>query len=184
MEPTESGSHWQTLDRFLELRSRWTTLIGEHLATEQGEVLEYWRVERADSAIVLPILQQQWLLPLPQYRPGVGAATLDFPGGRVPADKTPLAVVPLILEKELGVQADAIAQITPINATGWAVNSSFSNQRLYGFVAQLQPDANLPADRIGSRYPISHTGMRDLRQVLHCSQCRALLLEWWLQQGN
>jgi 8-oxo-dGTP pyrophosphatase MutT (NUDIX family) len=175
-------SHWRVQDRFLELRSRWTTLIGEHLETEQGEQLEYWRVERADSAIVLPIHRDALLLPAPMYRPGISAATWDFPGGRVPAGETPIHVAPRILRKELGVAPSAIAQITPLNETGWAVNSSFSNQRLYGFVAQLQPEATLLPTAVS--YPLTETGLRDLLQLLTCLQCRAVLLEWLLSRRS
>ena len=71
-------------DRCLNLETR-LTLIGEHLGIEQGQLLEYWRVERAHSLIVLPLLESRLrlLLPEPMYRPGVGTATLDFPRGRV-----------------------------------------------------------------------------------------------------
>jgi len=43
------------LSRFVEMRSRWLTVIGENLEEDQGQVLEYWRVEKADSVIILPI---------------------------------------------------------------------------------------------------------------------------------
>jgi hypothetical protein len=77
---------WQVQDRFLELHSRWVTLIAEHWQDAQGQRLEYWRIEKADSVIVLPIqkdalAQPQILLPPASYRPGVGRVTLDFPGG-------------------------------------------------------------------------------------------------------
>jgi hypothetical protein len=170
---------WKTLDRFLDLRSRWMTLIGEHLETETGEVLEYWRVERADSAIVLPLWQHHLLLPLPMFRPGVGEATLDFPGGRVPTGKTAAEVVSEILSKELGIPAEAIERLEPVNSQGWAINSSFSNQRLYGFVAQLHSDASVSAALLGARYPATAAGVGELLQQLSCLQCRAVLLEWW-----
>jgi hypothetical protein len=32
---------WQVHDRFLDLKTRWLTLIGEHWNTDQGEQLEY-----------------------------------------------------------------------------------------------------------------------------------------------
>ena len=36
------------LNRFVEMRSRWLTVIGENLEDDQGQILEYWRVEKAD----------------------------------------------------------------------------------------------------------------------------------------
>ncbi|MBD2021250.1 NUDIX hydrolase [Leptolyngbya sp. FACHB-36] len=173
-----SQQSWRVHDRFLELRSPWVTLLGEHLETEQG-VLEYWRVEKANSAVILTIEDNQFVLPLPMYRPGIGRATLDFPGGRVPEGKLPDDVATSILQRELGVEAGTIVQLTSLSSAGWAVNSSFSNQRLYGFVAQLQSGA-VQADCV--RYPTIDAGVRDLLHTLACLQCRAVLLEWWRHQ--
>ena len=170
---------WQTRDRFLELRSQWLTLIGEHLQDPQGQRLEYWRIEKADSVIILPLHNQQLLLPSPTFRPGLGTATLDFPGGRVPSDQSPGAAAPDILRRELGVPIDAIAQLTPLNPQGWAVNSSFSNQKLYGVVAELQSNAEIPPDCLGSSHRADSEGVQSLLQDLHCLQCRSVLLEWW-----
>ncbi len=174
-------SPWQLCDRFLELHSPWLTVVGEHLQDHQGRQLQYWRVEKADSVIILPLQAQHLLLPDPTYRPGVGAATLDFPGGRVPADGSPLTTAPVILQRELGLPEGAIDTLTPINSQGWAVNSSFSNQKLYGFIASLTPNPSLLANSQLSCYPTTSKGIQDLLQVLTCLQCRALLLEWWLQ---
>ncbi|MBD1910791.1 MULTISPECIES: NUDIX hydrolase [unclassified Leptolyngbya] len=172
---------WQFDDRFLEMRSRWFTLIGEHWHDHQGTPLEYWRVERAHSVVIIPIQAGQFLLPPAQFRPGVKHATLDFPGGRllegVPADE----VAVRILGRELGVKEGAIAQLTPINPNGWIVNSSFSNQQLFGFVAHLTPDVPIPESQIGSTYTVNHQGVQNLLTDLLCLQCRALLLDWWLQ---
>ncbi|MGD1716747.1 hypothetical protein [Dapis sp. BLCC M172] len=66
---------------FVEIRSPWMTLIGEHLQDNQGQIIDYWRVEKADSVIILTIQSEQLLLPIATYRPGLGKKTLDFPGG-------------------------------------------------------------------------------------------------------
>lgn len=55
--PPDAQAPWQVQDRFLELHSRWMTLLGEHWLDAQGQRLEYWRIEKADSVIVLPIQQ-------------------------------------------------------------------------------------------------------------------------------
>ncbi|MGK7871955.1 MAG: NUDIX hydrolase [Xenococcaceae cyanobacterium] len=170
---------WQTRDRFLELRTPWLTLIGEHLQQTQGQILEYWRVEKADSVVILPIQNHQLILPPPTYRPGLGKSTLDFPGGRIPPGQQPSTVVPTILQRELGVAAEAIARLTPLNSQGWAVNSSFSNQKLYGFVAELLSTAKIPAHFVVGTYATTSPGIQSLLKSLTCLQCRAVLLEWW-----
>ncbi len=172
---------WQRGDRFLELKSRWFTLLGEHWLDHQGQALEYWRVERAHSVIVLPLWGNQILLPAPMYRPGIGTATYDFPGGRLPTGDSPETAAIAILQRELGVTTDAIAELTPLNPAGWAINSSFSNQQLYGWVAQLQPQWT-PSSLVGYRSAIDAAGIHNLLGILTCLQCRAVLLEWWVAQ--
>jgi hypothetical protein len=181
-----SEQSWQVYDRFLELHSRWITLIGEHLQDQHGEILEYWRIEKADSVIVLPIQSVDFassevnriLLPSPSYRPGLGQVTLDFPGGRVPQGKDPEQAVIATLKRELGIEAAEITELIPLNTRGWAVNSSFSNQKLYGFVAHIRDTSDLLPDSVAVTYPANSAGVEHLLQELNCLQCRAVLLEW------
>jgi hypothetical protein len=178
--PPDEPPPWQVQDRFLELHSRWMTLIGEHWLDAQGQQLEYWRLEKADSVIVLPIQpdhlgQSHILLPAASFRPGVGQVTLDFPGGRRLVGQTPEEAAIAILHRELGVNATAIAQVTPLNTSGWAINSSFSNQRLYGFIAQIDPATPLALATVA--YLANAAGVDQLLQQLTCLQCRAVLLE-------
>ncbi|MEB3281513.1 MAG: NUDIX hydrolase [Lyngbya sp.] len=173
-----SKSHWKLLDRFVEMRSAWLTLIGEHFQDEQGKNLEYWRVEKADSVVILTIKSDQFLLPVPSYRPGLDRVTLDFPGGRVPSDKTPENTVPNILKRELGIVPEDIIETTALNTEGWAINSSFSSQKLYGFAVIINPDAVIIPEKIGAIYPLISSGINNLLQDLTCLQCRAILLEW------
>jgi hypothetical protein len=174
---------WTKGDRFLDIRSHWLTLIGERYRDDQGRNLEYWRVERADSVIVLPIQANQLILPPKVFRPGVGLLTLDFPGGRMLKGKPPETTAIAVLQRELGVAAEAISFLMALNHEGWMVDSSFSNQKLYGFIAEIQPDFPLPANHVGTTYPATSTGVSDLLQDLTCLQCRMVLLEWWMRRG-
>ncbi|VXD15758.1 conserved hypothetical protein [Planktothrix serta PCC 8927] len=169
---------WKVVQPLVEILSPWVTVIAEQLQDDQGKILEYWRVEKADSVVILTLQNQTLLLPRPMYRPGVGKTTLDFPGGRVPSEQTPLETVPNILNKELGIQPSDIATIIALNSEGWAINSSFSNQNLYGFVAEILPDAVVNPEQIGATYPITNQGIEELLQDLVCLQCRGILLEW------
>lgn len=170
---------WKCLSRFVEMRSPWLTVIGERWETDEQQVVEYWRVEKADSVIILPIQGDRLLLPKPMYRPGLQQRMLDFPGGRVDP-KTAIAEVALeVLERELGITKNVIESLWPLNETGWAVNSSFSNQKLYGYVAAIQPDYPVSSDYLGTSYAINSKGIEQLLTDLTCLQCRAVLLEWW-----
>ena len=174
---------WQFKETILSLQSGWLTLFGEKLETPQGETLDYWRIEKADSIIVLPVYQQQLLLPPPVYRPGVGQFTWDFPGGRHSDDQSLDEAATAILERELGVVDSMVSSLSPINQIGWPINSSFSNQRLYGFVAELKPDAVLIPEKMGATYPLTTSDVQSLLDKLLCLQCRSLLMEWWMTGG-
>ncbi|MGL4498332.1 MAG: NUDIX hydrolase [Planktothrix sp.] len=174
----QSSDPWKLVQPLLEIPSPWVTVIAEQLQDNQGRILEYWRVKKADSVVILTIQNQRLLLPKPMYRPGVGKITLDFPGGRVAAEQTPLETVPIIVEKELGIKPCDIDKITPLNYQGWEINSSFSNQKLYGFVAEILPNILVDQDYLGATYPTTILGIEDLLKDLVCLQCRGILLEW------
>ena len=179
MQPNAQQT-WQVKDRFLEINSRWLTLVGEHLQDDRGEILEYWRIEKADSVIVLAIQGDRILLPKPSYRAGIDQTTLDFSGGRVIAGQNPQLAAIATLKRELGIEASAIAQLIPLNTEGWAVNSSFSNQKLYGFVAYIEPNVKLNPELLTVTYPATSDGVENLLKEITCLQCRAVLLEWIL----
>jgi hypothetical protein len=174
-----SHNQWQTLERFVEIRSPWLTLIGEKLLDEQQQILDYWRVEKADSVVIITIQNSQFILPKTTYRPGLGQATLDFPGGRVLPEQKVVDAVPQILNRELGIGELDIISLNPLNEKGWAINSSFSNQKLYGFVAEITSEITIKPEILNPViYPTNAIGIKNLLKDLTCLQCRALLLEW------
>jgi hypothetical protein len=175
-----SHNQWQILERFVEIRSPWLTLIGEKLKNEQEKILDYWRVEKADSVVIITMQNGQFILPKPIYRHGLGETTLDFPGGRVLPEQQVIDTVLQILVRELGISESDILNINPLNEKGWAVNSSFSNQKLYGFTAEIEPTVTINSDKLNlTVYPINGLGIKKLLKDLACLQCRAILLEWW-----
>jgi hypothetical protein len=192
-----SGNNtWTTLGTIAKIVTPWMTLLGERLVdttttSNQKQELEYWRVEKDDSAIALTLHRNKLVLPRPMYRPGVGTTTLDFPGGRVPncsgsgANRPPpspiflLDIVRQIIQRELGISDDAmIASIAPINEHGWPVNSSFNSQKLYGFTAVLDDSLELDEDNIVRYGTNSEDIQKLLSKDLLCLQCRSILLEW------
>ncbi|WP_201220242.1 NUDIX hydrolase [Halochromatium roseum] len=146
-------SDWQRLREIVRIDSDWVRLIAERWLCDKGQELEYWRVEKVDSVIVLPLYRQQLLCVRASFRPGIQRATLDFPGGRLPAGQQPLELAPLLLERELGVTPTALQRTEPLNQAPWVINSAFSNQGLWGIVAEIDPDHPLLATHIGQRAP-------------------------------
>lgn len=173
---------WTLRDTLCTWTTKWFSLHGEHLETEDGTLLEYWRVTRADSAIALAIHQGALLLPPATYRPGIARSTLDFPGGRIGPEQTPASAARAALRRELRATPGHIAALTPLNAHGWPVDSAFSSQHLFGFVAELHDTFAPPASV--ARFTTDAAGLAALEQRLHCLQCRALLREWQALRGR
>lgn len=194
---------WSLHSRLCDLKTPWFRLLGERLQPSEGQAVDYWRVERAYSVIVVPQQGDRLILPPPQYRPGAGVATWDFPGGRWPEAQSLAEASYAILERELQVVPEAVLSLQPLNPDGWWVNSSFSNQKLYGVQARIAPDAVIPPAAIGAVYLLpsdaatpsdttitgldpstsppstfpSHGSLADLDRQLDCLQCRMVLAQ-------
>ncbi len=171
-------NEWRLLKEFVCTTSKWVTLIGEQWLCDKGKVLEYWRVEKVDSVIVLPVHKGKLLTAKLTFRPGVRRETMDFPGGRLPTGKSPVDIVPMLLERELGVPAAKIVNISPLNTEKWDINSSFSNQGLWAFVADIDESWKPVKSLIGLQASANAIGINLLLNRLDCLQCRAVLLEW------
>ena len=163
---------------FCDLKTPWFRLIGEHLENDRGDILDYWRVERSDSVVILPLYRDTWILPPAIHRPGAGVVTWDFPGGRALADLSLRESALVILERELQIPRDRVQVCKPLNPDGWWINSSFSNQKLYGFVAEIDERIELNPETIGVVYSIDDSKL--LLEQLTCLQCRSLLQQWIL----
>jgi hypothetical protein len=169
---------WECKGTIATISSPWLTLYAERWRDEQGRDLEYWRVEKAHSLIVLPLLGERILLPPAQFRPGLGRATLDLPGGRVPPERAPLDAAPSILTRELGLDPAAISELYLLNESGWPVNSSFSNQCLFGAVARIEPATRIDPAHLHRGYAHNQAGLQELLADLDCLQCRAVIYEY------
>lgn len=156
---------WRKIRRIRKITSKWVNVYADELVDNDGNHLEYWHVDRADSAIVVVRQGSEFVLPEPQYRPGVGKATLDFAGGRITDDETPTQAAARLVKKELGTNPPVLK---PVNSQPLLVDSSFSNQKVYGFVTELPADASPKGERLTAE---------QLLGQLECMQCRSILLE-------
>lgn len=173
---------WSLEDRFLALTTHWVALVGERYTDHRGQRLEYYRVERSDSVIVLPVHGDGLLTASPSFRPGIGETTLDFPGGRIgerPLDEAAQNV----LLKELNLPATMLQGLEPMTRHGWPVDSSFSDQRLFGMIAELRSEP-LPAEATCECFPLTPQGKADLLLRMDCAQCRLVLFHHLLGREN
>lgn len=172
---------WERGERVATVESPWVRLIAERWRDDAGRELDYWRVEHAHSVIVAAVQGGRLLLPRQQFRPGLGRATLDLPGGRLPAGASPLDAAVAIAARELGLPPGAVGAPRQLNRDGWPVNSSFSNQLLFGVMAVVDPAAapSLPYEAA----PADRDGLTALLRRLECLQCRAVVMELLLAAG-
>lgn len=175
---------WKTINTFVQIESPWLTLIGENVHDESQQKLEYWRVEKADSVIALPIYNDQIVLAQPYYRHGIQEMTYDFPGGRKGSGDELKKTVFDILKRELAIDKREIESVSSINDEGWNINSSFSNQKLFGFVAEISSSFQFKNLQNIHLFPLSEKNINKLLLKLNCLQCRALLLEWYYRKNK
>lgn len=174
-------SHWERGETIVTIASPWVRLIAERWRDDAGRPLDYWRVERVPSLIVAAVQAGRLLIPAPQFRPGLGRPTLDLPGGRLAAGQAIPDAAAAIVGRELGLPPGAIAGLRRLNERGWPINSSFSDQLLYGVVAEIRPDVapTLPHERVAA----DRAGLAELLGRLECLQCRAVVLELLVAAG-
>lgn len=168
---------WRVVSKFVEIKSRWLTLIGEKIEDNQGKILDYWRVEKDDSLIIITKYKNFLVLPKPTFRLGINQFTLDFAGGRVRKNDNLEEVAYNILRRELNLRQEQINFITPINHDGFLVNSSFSNQKLWGFFCEIKSEIFLDDLSVGAIYSLESGDYQRLLDDLGCLQCRCLLFE-------
>jgi hypothetical protein len=178
MENNKTNTEWRLLREFVRTVTHWVTFIGEQWICDKGKEIEYWRVEKVDSVIVLPIHRGMLLTAKPTFRPGVGRQTLDFPGGQLPEGTSPIDIVSILLQRELGVPTAELINIQALNTSKWNINSSFSNQGLWAFVVLIADSWSVPKSMIGLRVTADKEGSNTLLKELDCLQCRAVLIEW------
>jgi ADP-ribose pyrophosphatase YjhB (NUDIX family) len=173
---------WQLEDRFLYYHTRWVSFYGEHYTDSEGSRLEYYRVEKAPSVIVLPVQEGRIYAAPWQYRAGVGRATLDFPGGRVDEEAGVEVSARSILQRELGVPPNEV-EIELFYENGLLLNSAFSDQKLYAAAARISPSFTIAEEQTGGMWPLDGDGLSRLLGELECAQCRLALLEYLRRSG-
>lgn len=167
---------WKKIDEIVHIHSKWLDLYYEIWDSGSGEIYEYWRVSKADSLIVVTTYENKFILPKPMFRPGIGEATLDFPGGRILNRNENFLIesAEQILKKELNVSKENIANLKLLDTVGKNINSSFNSQRLYVAYAEIK---NISPD-IDSYISYSKEKIDLLQEDLSCLQCSYALLQF------
>jgi hypothetical protein len=171
-------SGWKLKSEITKICSKWVTIICERWLDEQDNEIDYWRVEKPDSVIIIPIQNGRLICTKPYFRPGIKEATLDFPGGRLKDNISIEEMVYDIMHRELGVPKERVCDVVPLNKKKWILNSSFSNQGVWGFVARVDNNFEIPISKIGLTEKSTSLGAEKLLGKIECLQCRCVLHEW------
>lgn len=179
----QNGSNkWNKIKEIFHVKSKWLSLFCEEWKTDEGELLEYWRIEKADSLIVIPQFDNQFVLPQPIFRPGVNKATLDFPGGRLEGNSDPKTLIERarnILCDELRITDNQIKDIKLIDRTGKIINSSFNSQKLFIVSTKLQNLSLITKKRL-IFFKQEDSGI--LLEELECMQCSYALMYYLMNK--
>ncbi len=114
------------------------------------------------------------------YRPGVKSYTLDLCGGRRINPNNPLETdAKTIVKRELGIDNDSsFEQMKLLDKDGWNRDSSFSNVKIYVFLATLAPDTVAHSLYQDKQFAADYRGITNLLSRIECMQCRLALREW------
>jgi hypothetical protein len=173
-----TNNKWQVLASIVSIENAWIRLTGEYILDDKGRKLTYWRIDRTDSVIIIPIHNDEIILPKPFYRHGIKDVAYDFPGGRHDGKKSFKENACQILERELGISKEDLISLVPVNDQGWSVDSSFSSQRVFVFEAVLKNTAEISLNMIGLKVPMDKNGVSTILEKINCIQCRCTLLDW------
>jgi 8-oxo-dGTP pyrophosphatase MutT (NUDIX family) len=136
---------WTVAASKVVLSDRWMHLRSERVATQRGATLDpYYVIEYPDWAVVVAITPDDQLVLVRQYRHGIGAMTLELPGGVIDAgDADPLTGAIRELAEETGYRSADVRHVSSL-----PTNPATQTNRLHTFVAvgavkatEASPDA-------------------------------------------
>ena len=152
------------------------TFTVEELEDHEGKHLEWSRIEKPDSLLLVVRMDEEILLGPPSYRPGIAQWTLDLPGGRLEGPGGLEGAAQRIAARELGLAEGSLENLAELTAGGWAIDSSTSSARLHVATATIASGTALPSKV--RRQPSDPAGIDALLGELDCLQCRAALGAW------
>ena len=173
--PGDESNVWPLLSTLVEIGTPWLRIVGERRLDAGGSEVDYWRIEKADSLLIVLRHSGRIVLPAPSYRPGVDRRCLDLAGGRIDRSKDLASWAAKILRREFQLPAELdLGTITLLNEVGQDVDSSSSNQQLFGALVDLDA-GTIDAERIGASFEATAEGCAAAIAQLRCVQCRAIL---------
>lgn len=103
---------WKLLKSSYALKHPFFKVREDHVVLPNGhEVSDYTIWESGDVAQVVPIMPDGKLLLVQQYKHGLGEMIIEFPGGFIDAEETPLEAAKRELSEETGYTSSQIEKV-------------------------------------------------------------------------
>ncbi|MCT7528314.1 hypothetical protein N5T79_04095 [Aliarcobacter cryaerophilus] len=173
MKINKNIKKWQEKNVFFNLKNKWVEFKGMYCIDQNANLLEYYTVKRSDSVIVLPIIENELVLPKTYYRHGIKKLTLDFPGGRI-EEGSINNIIEDILKRELHIEKEDVKSIKVLNTKGYFVDSSFSTQKL--FICQAIISLTITNHKL-PRISLNKENLYNISNELQCLQCKMAINE-------
>lgn len=158
--------------------SKWFPVIRDDVELPNGKVIEYFKSQLENVAMVVAITTENEVVFVRQYKHGIGEVCIEFPAGRIEHGRTPEETAILELQEEVGVIIGAHSLIKLIEL--WTEPSK-SSVRVTGFFVNnvtitgdqhLEESENIEVLKI----PISEIDSFINDNEIHASDTLALLL--------
>jgi ADP-ribose pyrophosphatase len=118
MDYLKLATPWTMGDPRTLARTRVFDLLERHCAsvTTDGKAGDFVYLDASDWVNVIPLTPQREVVMIEQFRPGIGAITLEVPGGMVDPGETPADAAARELAEETGYAGgpvEMIGRVTP-----------------------------------------------------------------------
>lgn len=169
---------WKVLNSQDVSPSEWFPIIKDDVELPNGKVIEYFKSQLANVAMVVAITRENEVVFVRQYKHGIGEVCIEFPAGRIEHGRTPeeTAISELLEETGITVEAHSLIELIEL----WTEPSK-SSVRVTGFIVkdvtitddqQLEENEDIEVLKV----PISEIDSFIIDNEIHVSDTLALLL--------
>lgn len=169
---------WKVLKKEDVSPSKWFPVVKEEVQLPNGQIIEYFRSQLANVAMVIPITKEGEVVFVRQYKHGIGEVCIEFPAGRVEENNSVVETAIRELLEETGIVAEAqnLVELAEL----WTEPSK-SSVRVTGFLAtnlSIDQKQNLEEteDIEILKVPVSEIDTFISKGEIHASDTLALLL--------
>jgi ADP-ribose pyrophosphatase len=182
---SQRNENWQVLSRRSVLDCRVFTVNELHSLSPEGREGNFFVMEASDWGMVIPVQKnargEDELVMVRQYRHGLGAVTIEFPGGVIEPGEDPGEAVLRELAEETGRKAGKLTKLGEVSP-----NPAIMSNRFHVFLAEeltdtgsqnLDPDEELKVQIISKSELLSQYGVSPYDHAL-----LLVAVSFWLKE--